>query len=468
MVNNSAIPLGRWPKVVLKKESMKKWALGILFLVLLSNSVLLLAQTEPEDIKLNSDKFRDYFYESLKQKGIENYDKAIIALEQCLKIEPENATIHFELGKNYLALKDYKKAYSSFEHATQIDPTNKWFWVGMYDVDYETKDYVNAIKTINKLIPFDAKFKEDLTSLYMSTSQFDKALDLINELNESAGKSERRESYKMQILSQGKYQSAEITNLIDQIQKYPKEESNYISLIYLYSKNNETEKVLETARKLEIAISTSEWAQVSLFKYHLENKEGEKAINAMNIALASAKIDSKIKHRILNEFLLFVNTNPQFAPDLEKAAGYFDGDPEVNVAKEIGKFYQNKKQWDKAIVYYEKANAKSAEIDMETNLLLLQVYTETNQFDKTAKTATDLVDVFPAQPQFYYYSGLAYNQLSQYKKAIMMLEMGIDYVIEDQALEINFNIQLGEAYHGLGDEKKKDFYFSKANQLLKK
>jgi hypothetical protein len=37
-------------------------------------------------------------------------------------------------------------------------------------------------------------------------------------------------------------------------QKYPKEESNYISLIYLYSKNNQTDKVLETARKLETAI----------------------------------------------------------------------------------------------------------------------------------------------------------------------------------------------------------------------
>jgi hypothetical protein len=35
----------------------------------------------------------------------------------------------------------------------------------------------------------------------------------------------------------------------------------------------------------------------------------------MNIALASAKIDSKIKHRILNEFLIYVNANPQFAPD---------------------------------------------------------------------------------------------------------------------------------------------------------
>jgi hypothetical protein len=28
----------------------------------------------------------------------------------------------------------------------------------------------------------------------------------------------------------------------------------------------------------------------------------------------------------------------------------------------------------------------------------------------------DMVDVFPSQPQFYYYSGLAYNQLAQFKK----------------------------------------------------
>jgi hypothetical protein len=46
--------------------------------------------------------------------------------------------------------------------------------------------------------------------------------------------------------------------------------------------------------------------------------------------------------------------------------------------------------------------------------------------------------------------------------------MGLDYLVDDLALETNFNIQLGEAYNGLGDSKKKDFYFSKANQLLKK
>jgi hypothetical protein len=57
----------------------------------------------------------------------------------------------------------------------------------------------------------------------------------------------------------------------------------------------------------------------------------------------------------------------------------------VNVTKEIGKFYQNKKQWNTAIGYYEKSNAKSMDIDMETNLLLLQSYTEAKEFEKAVK-----------------------------------------------------------------------------------
>jgi len=172
---------------------MRKTAVLILFLVLQCNSALLLAQTEPEDIKPNTDKFQDYFYEALKQKGIENYDKAITALEQCLKIKPDDASVYSELGKNYFELKEYKKAYDSYEHATQLDPKNKWFWIGMYDVSYETNDYSQGISILNKLVVFDEQFKNDLITLYMGSKQFDKALDLINEMNDKFGKSEKRD-----------------------------------------------------------------------------------------------------------------------------------------------------------------------------------------------------------------------------------------------------------------------------------
>ena len=438
-----------------------------LFLVLQCNSALLWAQTEPEDIKVETDKFEDLFYESLLQKGIENYDKAITALDKANKFKPNDATVNYELGKNYLALKDYKNAYNYFENATKIDPKNKWFWVGMYDVTYETKNFDQGITVINKLIEFDPKYKEDLTSLYMGTNQFEKALVLIQELDETYGKTDRRELYKIQILSQGKFQNIEITNLEHLIIKNPQEEANYISLIFLYSKNNEEAKAFETVQKLEKAIPNSEWAQVTLFKNYLDSNDAPKAIKAMNIVLASAKIDSKIKHRIVNEFLIFTDKNLQYSADLEKAVGYFDKDTAVDVAKEIGKFFHAKKQWDKAIHYYEKSVSKESVDVVETNLLLLQAHTEQKQFDIVAKKALVLIETFPTQPQFYYYTGLAYNQLQQFKKAKDLLEMGMDYVVENKELEINFNIQLGEAYNGLGDFKKKDLFFSKANQLLK-
>ncbi|PWA05237.1 tetratricopeptide repeat protein [Flavobacterium psychrotolerans] len=445
---------------------MKKIALVLILLGIVCIPDSLLAQSEPDDIALANDEFQNSFYESLLQKGIENYDKAITALEKCQKLQPNNGTVYFEMGKNYLAQKDYLKAYDFFEKATQIDPKNKWFWVGMYDVCYETKNFTQAIVIVTKLVEFKKEYKEDLVSLYMNTQQFDKALELINELNDTVGKSDLRDTYKSQILRDSKYQSAEKANLLDQIKKYPKEESNYIALIFLYSESNQDEKAQEIAKKLETEIPTSGWAQVSLFKFYLNNNDGNNAVKAMNLVLTSMKIDNKIKHRLLNEFLIFIQDKPQFDVDLEKAISYFDNDKEVKVAKEIGKFYHNKKNWDKAIQYYE-IHLKSNPEDMETQLLLLDMYIEKQQFDILAKKAENMIEVFPLQPQFYYLAGLANNQLKNFKKATVILETGLDYLVDDGALEINFNIQLGEAYSGLGDVNKKESYFSKAEKLLK-
>ncbi len=447
---------------------IQKGVIVILFFVLLGNPVSVMAQTEPEDIAMATDEYQDAFYESLKQKGIENYDKAIASLDKCVKLKPNDAVAYFELGKNYLSLKDYRNAQDSFEKATQLDPKNKWYWLGIYDVSYETKNYPLAIETIQKIAVFDEEYKDDLISLYMITNQFDKALVTINEMNDKFGKSEDRDRYKMQILSQGKYQNAEITNLIDQIKKGPKEEANYISLIFLYSKAEETDKALEVAKQLAKEIPTSEWAQVSLFKVYIDANQSDKAIKAMNVILSSSKIDSKIKHRTLNEFLIYVNKNPQYAPDLEKAIAYFDNDKEIDVAKEIGKFYHSKGQFENAIKYYEKDLKSNSDTDRETNLLLLETYAQAKQFEPMTKRAMNMIDVYPSQPQFYYYAGLGNNQLKQFKNAKTVLEMGLDYVVDDKALEANFNIQLGEAYNGLGDAKKKEEYFLKANELLKK
>jgi tetratricopeptide (TPR) repeat protein len=299
----------------------------------------------------------------------------------------------------------------------------------------------------------------------MNTQQFDKALVLINELNESKGNSELRDKYRAQILGQGKYQSAEIDRLLAEIKSKPQEESNYLSLIFLYSDQNQDEKALEVAKKLEKNIPTSDWAQVSLFKYHLVANEGIQAAKSLQFVLASPKVESKIKHRMLNEFLLFVQDKPQFDADFDKAVGLLVQDPKVAVNKEVGKFYQRKKNAGKAIYFYVKQRMLTPD-DTECLQLLCELYTETAQFDVLASMADEAVERFPLQPQWYYYAGLANNQLKNAANAIKQLESGLEYVLDDKALEINYYIQLGEAHHALGNEAQKEFYFNKAEALV--
>jgi tetratricopeptide (TPR) repeat protein len=273
--------------------------------------------------------------------------------------------------------------------------------------------------------------------------------------------------YKADILKDAKYQVSEKDNLLAQINKNPTVEQYYLDLILLYSKSNQEEKALEIAKKLEQNIPNSDWAQVSLFKFHLNNNDGKRAVNSMNIVLESAKIDDKIKHRVLNEFLIFVKTNPNFQPDLDKAISYFKNDSEVKVPKELGKYYQKQKDWKNAIKYYEQHFKENSDPDLQTILLLFECYTMDLQFQTLAQKTEETIVFFPSEPYIYYYAGMANNQLRNFKKGKDFLETGLDYFAEGLDLEINFNIQLGESYSGLGNFAKRDFYFEKAEKLLK-
>lgn len=440
----------------------------IIFTVLgfLSVPVTLSAQQEPDAIALENNEFQNNFYESLKQKGIENYDKAIQSLYKCLNVQPNNPVLHHELGKNFLAQKNYPEAEKAFQKAIELDPKQRWYWNGLYDVYYETKDFNRSIPIVEKLIGFDKKFQDDLVSLYMYTQQFDKALVLINEMDATTGLTSTLEMYKLQIQNDTKFRKPEKESLEQAIKNNPKEESNYIQLIYLYSESNQEDKALEVAKKLEKAIPTSDWVQVSLFKFHLNNREPQKAAEAMFVVLQSKKIDGKIKHRVLNEFLIFSNNTNSYKKELSQAVDYFEDDPKVNVPKEIGIFFLEKKKYADAIAYFEKSLTRKND-DINTIELLLQAYTDSGQYEVVSKKATGYLDLFPTHAKLYFFAGMAQNQLKNYKKAIEFLQSGMDFVVEDRALEVNLNIQLGEAYHGLGDEKKKETYFIKADQLLK-
>ncbi len=424
----------------------------------------LFAQQNPEDIALVENKTEDYFFEALAQRGIENYDKAIVAIQKCLEKEPKNPAFLYELGKNQLDAKDYVAAEITFKSAVEIDNKQRWYWNGLYDVYYQTKNYEKAIGVVQKLIEFDPNMREDLVSLYMNTDQKEKALYLLKEMEASSHLTKTMEFYKLKLESSKEFASPKKETLEKSIKEHPKYEQNYIDLISLYLSFNQEEKAFEVARVLEKEIPNSDWAHVSLVKFYLASNDGINASKSMFKVLMNSKIDLKIKHRVFNEFLIFAVKNPIFFTDVDAAIPYFDNDPEIAVAKEVAKFFWKKSDLDKAIYYFEIAIKKSPD-DIESLNYFLEVLQQKQDYQRLVVKATECIELFPTQPNYYYYAGLGYNQLKNYKKAKENLENGLDFVIEDLKLETDFYEQLVISCEFLNDLKAKQLYASKLKQI---
>lgn len=441
----------------------KKYIAFIVFL-LFSFGNQLFAQQNPEDIALVENKTEDYFFEALAQRGIENYDKAIVAIQKCLENEPKNAAFLYELGKNQLDAKDYVAAEITFKSAVEIDNKQRWYWNGLYDVYYETKNFDKAIGVVQKLIEFDPNMREDLVSLYMNTDQKEKALYLLKEMEASSHLTKTMEFYKLKLESSKEFASPKKETLEKGIKEHPKYEQNYIDLISLYLSFNQEEKAFEVAKVLEKEIPNSDWAHVSLVKFYLASNDGINASKSMFKVLMNSKIDLKIKHRVFNEFLIFAVKNPPFFTDVDAAIPYFDNDSEIAVAKEVAKFFWKKSDLDKAIYYFEKAIKKSPD-DIESLNYFLEVLQQKQDYQRLVVKATECIELFPTQPNYYFYAGLGYNQLKNYKKAKENLENGLDFVIEDLKLEANFYEQLVISCEFLNDLKAKQLYASKLKQI---
>lgn len=442
--------------------------IAILFLwITFSNPQTIYGQINPEDIAIVEDALENNFYEALQQHAIENYDKAIIAIQKCIEKDSTNPVFYHELGKNALQLKQYPEAEIAFKKAIELNSNERWYLNSLYDVYYQTKDYQKSILIVQKLINFDPNMKEDLVSLYMYTNQHDKALLLLKEMENVSVLSKSMEFYKLKIQANNSNTKPEQKELEFAIAENPKVEQNYIDLMLLFSNNNQEEKAFEVAKKLAEELPNSDWANVSLFKLYLVNNEVENAINSMFKVLENKKINDKIKHRMLNEFLIVTINSNTYDKELEQAVAYFDEDEAINVSKEMGKFFYNKKDFSKTIFYLKKGLQKETN-DLETVTLLIDAFIAINDFKEVAKIAEDYLDLYPTIADLYFFAGLGNNQINKPKKAIEYLESGLEFIVEDIELERNFYLQFAAAYKILGNLEKESFYFSIAKQVSKK
>lgn len=417
-----------------------------------------------DDLGIVEDQFQELFYEALKQKGIENYDRSVTALLKCIEIDKEVPVLYFELGKNYNLLKKFGEAEEAFKKATIKEPENEWFLDALFNFYMQEQEFDKAIKTVKQLVKFHPDYKENLAALYVKTKAYDEALTILDGLDADFGVSVERDVIRNEIYKATGRKKDQIKNLEARVEDNPSKESNYLQLIFRYSENNDKEKAFETAKELLKISPNSQVVHLALYKFYLDDNNAEKAIESMKIIVKSSEIKPDAKLKVLTDFVQFVGNNPQYEMDLIEATTVIGDINNSKTLLELGQYYFAKNNKTKALEYFEAALKIDAEnFKVLQNVLLL--YIDLQKFSEAEKRSDQMLQKYPTQPLFYLLNGVALNKLNQPNKAVEVLEMGLDFIIDDAKMEMDFYNQLSTAYTLLSNTTKAKTFSDKAKQL---
>lgn len=452
---------------------MKKLPYIIPFLGLLFAGSPLIAQ-EPDkpvvemaqdDLGNVTDAFQEQFYEALKQKAIENYDKAIDALVQCLALRPDEAVVYLELGKNYNALQQYSQASVYLEKGRKAAPENEQMLEELYTTYYRNKEFDRALPVVQDLAQLNSAFSEDLVNLYIENEKFDAALELLDSLDEAKGSSTYRESLRRQVYARTNNVEAQVSDLQENIEENPQDEKDYLNLIFVYSESGQIDKAYETAQKLLEVNPDSQLVHLALYKFYIADNEPEKAVNSMEMLLSSDQIDEVTKYQALNDFLIYVTENPSLEEDLIQLVEVFsEKENNLKVYKQLGTFFLEKGNKEVALDYLNTA-LENEKDDFGLFREVIKLYAEDENYEQVERLSERALEIFPTQAWLFLMRGTAQNRQGSYQMAEENLLSGLDYLIEDPEMEKELYRQLAESYNGMNEPQKASEALKKAKNL---
>ena len=150
------------------------------------------AQEEQEsaDVYLEeyTDEFQENFFEALKQKGIQNYDRAVDLFLKCKQLEPNNSVVDYELAKAYMRDKKYVQAQDYAIAALLSEPTDYWYLDNLLTILDKQGSPVESVK---QRIPYEnKKLQQNMAVSLFKMKKYGEASKVLDDLENSQLKSE--------------------------------------------------------------------------------------------------------------------------------------------------------------------------------------------------------------------------------------------------------------------------------------
>ena len=165
------------------KGNFNFWVWSILFL---GTGYLSYAQEEESSevyLEEYTDEFQETFFEAVKQKSIQNYDKAINLFLECKQLDPSSDVIDYQLAKAYFLDKQYIQAQEYAIQTLGAKPGDFWYLENLVSI-MEAQN--RPLETLRGRILLDnVKLQENLALIYFKKSNYQEALKVLETLGDS-------------------------------------------------------------------------------------------------------------------------------------------------------------------------------------------------------------------------------------------------------------------------------------------
>ncbi len=410
----------------------------------------------------NIAKFKFLYSEALKFKYNENYLVAVQHFEECIKLMPNSSASAYQLSIVYIRLNESEKALYYINYALDLYPKNEWYilqkasiagFLGKHEI------YESSYKILHEYFPDNPVYTYELAIIYFKNKKYRNSLRLLDFLEEELGIIESISFLK--------------NNIYLELKEYKLIEKELLNLVYMFS---------DSVKYIDM-----------LGEYYLSLQHYNNSLETYNSGLTqfpnSKKLNIKIAqiyallgdHIIGYNYLLKGIGTPNLGVERQfNIAKLFIDDSQISrdqiiaIYREFIINYKSVKHIENSFINFllEEKELSLAETEIKNIFkdsyenfqlwnYLFSIYLSQNRVEELNSSALEAVNYFPNQPMVYFYSGYSYFLLKDYFNATSNLLTGIDYVFENDALELDFYLYLAESFHALSQHSKSDLYFDK-------
>jgi tetratricopeptide (TPR) repeat protein len=409
--------------------------------------------------------FTRLFFDGNKAKILGDFGEAKKYFQQALRIKPESAAVQFELAKLLAEQGRYNEALQLASSARESDRENIWYAHFVAQLYAETGDFdksVDIYRDIIKSQPEEYENYFNLAGLLSAQGKFKEALEIFDNLEKQIGPSEDISVQRQMIyLEQGEMDKAllEVSALID---ANPAEIRYYGMKAEILQGMNRTEEARELYEMMLFESPDNGLVLLALYELSEKAAQHDKAQEYLLRAFNSRDLGIDIKVNILLNFLAAgeIDKRPELVVNLGNSLENAHPDDAKSYAIQ-GDILYNLQRFEEAREKFRKAVALDANRPPIWQQILT-ISSQINDFEAMVSEGEEAMELFPMQPIFYLFHGVALLQLKQVDQAIESLEGGSSLIVDNEGLKAQFYSSLGDAYHELKKHEESDAYYQKA------